>query len=106
MENCWNVSKIGYIYQWNNDLSDECQSSLKFELENLYVEGKADKINTDYVIRHDIAASLSKTEREILRLPEIFPYMISIKHKGILTTQKFHYILSFFMVMENHLLIQ
>lgn len=96
MENCWNVSKIGYIYQWNNDLSDECQSSLKFELENLYVEGKADKINTDYVIRHDIAASLSKTEREILRLPEIFPYMISIKHKGILTTQKFHYILSFF----------
>lgn len=96
MENCWNISELGYIYQAENDLIEEEQYSILYELENLYVDGKVDKINSDYIIRHNVAASFENEERDVLHLPAVFPYIISIKHKGNLANNRFHYILSFF----------
>ena len=96
MENCWNISELGYIYQAENDLIEEEQYSILYELENLYIDGKVDKINSDYIIRHNVAATFKNEERDVLHLPAVFPYIISIKHKGNLANNRFHYILSFF----------
>ena len=64
MENCWNISELGYIYQAENDLIEEEQYSILYELENLYIDGKVDKINSDYIIRHNVAATFKNEERE------------------------------------------
>lgn len=95
METCWNVSSLGYIYKKDNDLPRKNHYSILYELENLFIEGKVDKIDMDYIIHHDIAASLDINEREVLHLPSVFPYIISIKNKGNLSNTKFHYVLSF-----------
>lgn len=58
METCWNVSSLGYIYKKDNDLPRKNHYSILYELENLFIEGKVDKIDMDYIIHHDIAASI------------------------------------------------
>lgn len=95
MENCWQITELGYVYQLDNELAEESKRSLLYELENLFIENKADKSGDSYILHHPVAAALSADEREILHLPTIFPYVISIKNKGNMATSRFHYVLSF-----------
>ena len=90
-ENLWLVNEEKYIFGLELVANDQV---LKQELEELELEGKVDRCNLGYCLKHSIAAELEIEVREILKLiKEIDNYgeMIDI---SFLTESKIRYFYS------------
>ncbi len=92
-ENLWLVNEEKYIFGLELVANDQV---LKQELEELELEGKVDRCNLGYCLKHSIAAELEIEVREILKLPKIFPYPFRITSEaGNLANRSFKYKLLF-----------
>lgn len=84
----WDVDIKGFTFIESNGNNSK--------LEELYSTGKAKKIaENKYLLPHNEVAVLDKSDRELLELPEIFPYRLKISTKGILASRKFRYSLEY-----------
>jgi SNF2 family DNA or RNA helicase len=91
----WSVSEDGYRFS-NELVNNQDLSILVNELETLYIDDKADKEDCCYLIKHEVAASFDEYERDLLQLPEVFPYFISISTlHGNLGSRNFRYLIDF-----------
>lgn len=95
MNQYWTVSEIGYRFSFPDIFSDETGKIIKSELEMLYVDDIVNKLGDVYVIDHESAAGLDAYKRNILQLPEVYPYQISIKCKGDMGHNDFRYIVTY-----------
>lgn len=92
----WEVSDQGYVFSHIDDLPDDIQKYLiKNELEYLYLDDNAEYCNGCYVVPHEKAAAFSKKERELLDLPDIFPYCMTLKSHSDMGHADFQYVISF-----------
>lgn len=84
----WDVDIKGFTFIESNGNNSK--------LEELYSTGKAKKISENkYLLPHNQVAVLDKSDRELLELPEIFPYRLKISTKGILASRNFRYSLEY-----------
>ena len=95
MAKFWDASEAGFFFKRPDSGNSKEWKFVLSELEMLFVEDKAEKIENDYMIPHSVAASFGEEERSILSLPEVFPYYISIKTSGTIGFKGFHYIVEF-----------
>ena len=91
----WNITDGGY--QFSYVLPDDTidRKIIRNELEMLFVDGTIDKSNDSFIISHEIAASFLTSQREILQLPEIFPFSLNIRSKSDEGHDDFGFSLSF-----------
>lgn len=87
----WHCTERGYIFP-GEDLERQHGSTLKSELDMLYVEGKAEKEGGTYTISHDEASRFDAEERQLLTLPRVFPYRMEIRKKGMPQDPDFHFV--------------
>lgn len=72
------------------------------KLEELYLCNKAELGNSGkMIVSHEIIASLTQEEREILLLPKIFPYRIAIHSTGGVATKRFRYQIEYLNTSEQ-----
>lgn len=91
----WSVTNKGYIFS-KEQCAEEDWQIIANELETLYCNDKATKSGADYLIDHEVASTFDEDERELLQLPEIFPYDISIHvQHGSLTKSDFRYLIEY-----------
>ena len=84
----WDVDSHGFTF-WTDNTSNG-------KLEELFSFGKAQKISDEqYLVLHKDIAALDKTERELLELPEVFPYRLRVLTRGILASKDFRYSIEF-----------
>lgn len=84
----WDVDSHGFTF-WTDNTSTG-------KLEELFSFGKAQKISDEqYLVLHEDIAALDKTERELLELPEVFPYRLRVLTRGILASKDFRYSIEF-----------
>ena len=95
MDKFWEASEAGFYFTKPENVNDKEWHFVLTELEMLFVEDKAEKIDNGYMISHSIAATFDEEERNILTLPEVFPYFISIKTRGSIGFKDFHYIVEY-----------
>jgi hypothetical protein len=95
MAGYWSVAEAGYKFSEETGPKADWVV-ISNELETLYYEEKADKVEGGYLVKHEIAASFDADERELLQLPEVFPYYISIKTlRGNLARNDFRYLIEY-----------
>lgn len=95
MERFWEASEVGYFFKEPENANDKEWLFVLSELETLFVDDKAEKLDGGYIISHSVAAAFDEEERSILSLPEVFPYYISIKTRGSVGFKDFHYIIEY-----------
>ena len=82
MKKLWHCTERGYVFP-RESLVQSKNSTVKNELDMLYVEGKAEKEGDTYTISHDEASRFDAEERQLLTLPRVFPYRMEIQKKGM-----------------------
>lgn len=94
MAEYWVVTETGYLFKSNGVANDDW-SVIATELDMLFLDGRTDKLQDGYLMPHEEAAKLTREEREILTLPEIFPYFLSVKTNSTVGTREFKYIVTY-----------
>ena len=89
MTSYWTCEDDGYLFRGAGDGWE--WRDIETELSMLTMEGKAEERGDGYLIPHGTAVSFSREERELLTLPAVFPYPISVKPKGLLTAADFRF---------------
>lgn len=76
MNTYWTCNEKGYLFSW----SIECPqwTDIKAELDMLTAEGKAEWTGKGYLIPHEAAAAFNREERELLTLPDVYPYQMAV----------------------------
>lgn len=95
MANYWKVNETGYFFRNENTEYDRDWNVIATELDMLFLEGRADKRQTGYLLLHEEAAKMNTEERELLTLPEVFPYFLSVRTNSTINNKDFRYIVSF-----------
>lgn len=95
MDKNWIITKEGYCFADIDYSKDVTAGIIKSELETLYVDGISNKNENGFIVSHAAASNFSAQEREVLGLPKIFPYYISIKSHGDMGRGDFHYLVEF-----------
>lgn len=95
MSNYWLVNETGYFFKNDNPEHDRDWNVIATELDMLFLEDRAEKRQTGYLLVHEEAAKLNSEERELLTLPEIFPYFLSVKTNSTINNKDFCYIVSY-----------
>lgn len=85
----WTCKDEGYQFHWEQESPQ--WKDIQNELDMLCVEGKVVKEGNDYLVSHVLAASFSRDERELLTLPEVFPYQFEIGKKELLQSNRFEF---------------
>lgn len=95
MERIWNVTKEGYIFPKDKVNASIDSDVLVNYLDSMVAYGLCKSNGTDFVINHKDAASLTADDKELLGLPPIFPYQISVfDGRGDLGHNDFRYAIS------------
>ncbi len=89
MTSYWTCQDEGYLFRSEGD--GRAWRDIETELSMLEMEGKAEARGDGYLIPHSVAVSFSREERELLTLPPVFPYPISVKPKGELHSADFRF---------------
>lgn len=95
MNKNWIITKNGYCFGTKTFAEDVATEIIGNELESLYVDGIVNRNEEGFTIPHRAASKLSAEERELLQLPAIFPYFISVKTHGDMGRGDFQYIVEF-----------
>ena len=92
----WEVSTDGYVFSHINDIRDDIQRyMLRNELDRLFMEDLAEYQDECYRISHEVASTFSKKERNLLQLPDVFPYYMTLKSQSDMGHPDFRYALTF-----------
>lgn len=87
----WQVDADKIIFS-KEKCSAEMWELVREKLKELYLYNKVELGNEgEWFVSHEIIASLTQEERDILLLPKIFPYQISIHSTGGVATKRFRY---------------
>lgn len=94
MTEYWSVAETGYFFK-TDDVANDDWRVIATELDMFFLEGRTDKLQDSYLLSHEEAAKLTREEREVLTLPEIFPYFLSVKTNSSIGTRDFKYIVTY-----------
>lgn len=91
----WSINEKGFIFDFSiSDVNSDYMQRNK--LEEFLGSNFAEELSEDkYLIEHDKIAQLFREERELLDLPEIFPYRLRLKMHGSTTNKNMRYIVEF-----------
>lgn len=89
----WMCKEDGYLFHWGKESPQ--WEDIRTELDMLTIEGKVVKEGESYVVPHDLAASFSRDERELLTLPAVFPYQIYVDKENLLQSNRFRFKVQF-----------
>lgn len=99
MDQYWTLNKFGVIFPLSALSGVE---SIRLELEMLYMEGRASRIDDHYLIRHEVVCTFDDEERNLLGLPRVYPFIISIKSRGNMGSKSFGYSVTFQRSKNSH----
>ena len=89
----WTCTEKGYRFHWEKESPQ--WEDIRTELDMLMIEGKVAKEGESYMVPHTLAASFSRDERDLLTLPEIFPYQIFVDKENLLQSNRFRFKVQF-----------
>jgi SNF2 family DNA or RNA helicase len=79
------------ISEWNRNIKSKGDTVAYQLLSQLTDDGNGQSLNDHFLIPHEVVATLPQDERDLLDLPEPFPFDIEISHLGSLTDPDFKY---------------
>lgn len=93
LNRCWTAQERGYFFPYAQKEDAADWPLVRGQLEILATEGKAEETPEGFLLLHEVAAGLDAEAADLLDLPPFYPYAITLRSHGSLTS--LHYELEY-----------